>query len=138
MTGLSIRTLVETISACETEKQMALRWRKRGDFGIAVEKDSLALWWQRRDRLEKKARVALLEKAERQEQQIKELGARVRELEAAAERDEKVIAAAQRLISSKKRLVSQAGTDCVTLAAFGEWSEDETALDAALAARDAK
>jgi len=71
---------------------------------------------------------------------LAEAEARVRELEAVAERDEKVIAAAQRLISSKKRLVSQAGvgTDCVTLAAFGEWSEDETALDAALAARDAK
>ena len=70
---------------------------------------------------------------------LAEAEARVRELEAVAERDAKVIAAAQRLISSKKRLVSQAGSDCVTLlAAFGEWSEDETALDAALATRDAK
>lgn len=129
MTGLSSETLLNALEACEMHKTMAVHFRPYGAFDISIDQDNWARRFQRRDRQAEKVRKALLAKAAAQE-------ARIRELEAQAERDAEVREAAKLLCDARQMFTLSPGPNATndTIAAFGVYKECERILDAALAA----
>lgn len=135
-TGLSFETLVSAFEACEDQKRTAVEVRRGGNFGIAIDQDDYALWFQRRDRQAEKVRKALLAKAAAQEARIRKLEADNEQLQTLCdnlvENGGKHAHKEARLRKRVAELEAQAAVDAKLREVVLEWAQAKTELDAHL------